>query len=162
MPVVNFAPSVSLIACKFVSLSIYQIVNLLAFQLVSFSACAYCFGWLYLLSECSLASPGSPCTNLEADDCKYEYFHGDHCCCGQCPAPNWLSLACVFDSTTGAGLWQPTNSLCPAEGCGSEGESLGEIWPNQMFFNLILKVLGKSAPNIFAPDCPGPIYLEPN
>ena len=75
---------------------------------------------LYLLSECSLASPGSPCTNLEADDCKNEYSLGDHCCCGQCTG--WLSLACVLDSTTGAQHWLPKGSLCPADGCGNEGE----------------------------------------
>ena len=76
--------------------------------------------WLYPLPECSLASPGSPCSNLEADDCNYKAV-GDHCCCGQCGG--WFSLACVLDSTTGAGLWQPIDlMLCPAEGCGSEGE----------------------------------------
>ena len=72
-----------------------------------------------MLSECSLASLGSPCTNLEADDCKYELIAGERCCCGRCSS--WLSLACVLDSTTGARLWQPIDSLCPAEGCGSEG-----------------------------------------
>ena len=82
------------------------------------------------LSECSLASPGSPCTNLEAEDCKYEHI-GDHCCCGQCSDSPWLSLACVLDSTTGAGTWQPI-ALCPAGGCGSEGE-----WCRECFFFLI-------------------------
>ena len=84
------------------------------------SLLAWLSDWLlYLISECSLASPGSPCSNLEAEDCKYEL--GDHCCCGQCPV--WFSLACVLNSTTGAGLWQPIDMmLCPAEGCGSEGE----------------------------------------
>ena len=83
-----------------------------------------CFSvWLIIsITECSHASPGSPCTNLEADDCKYEHI-GEHCCCGQCADSHWLSLACVLDSTTGAGLWQPIDlMLCPAEGCGSEGE----------------------------------------
>ena len=85
--------------------------------------CPYCD----LLSECSLASPGSPCTDLEAEDCKYKHI-GKHCCCGQCSDSHWLSLACVLNSTTGAGSWQPTDSLCPAEGCGIEGElwDLGE------------------------------------
>ena len=84
---------------------------------------------IYFLSECSLASPGSPCTNLEADDCNYEYFHflGNLCCCGQCTEyldPRWLSLACVLNSTTGDRVWKPKDPiiLCPAEGCGSDGE----------------------------------------
>ena len=80
------------------------------------------FHQLYHISECSLASPGSPCNNLEDKDCKYEHI-GEHCCCGQCSGPAWLSLACVLNSTTGAGFWQPIKSiLCPAEGCGSQGE----------------------------------------
>ena len=80
--------------------------------------------WSNLLSECSLASPGSPCTNLEAEDCKYEFI-GDHCCCGQCSDSPWLILKCVLDSTTGSKLWQstqPDSQTCPAEGCGSKGK----------------------------------------
>ena len=51
-----------------------------------------------------------------AQDCRYAT---DHCCCGICPENFTLSCA-NRDPTTGAGLWQST--LCPAEGCGSEGE----------------------------------------
>ena len=78
--------------------------------------------WLYLSSECGLASLGSPCTNLEATDC---LISGEHCCCGQCPNAPWIRLACVPDSTTGAGLWQML-SPCPADGCGSGGEWFGD------------------------------------
>ena len=33
-------------------------------------------------------------------------------------------MTCAPDSTTGSGFWQPTmySTLCPAEGCGSDGE----------------------------------------
>ena len=96
------------------------------------SACLYfhrlwsllaCPDWFIPLSECSLASPGSPCTNLEAKDCKNGYI-GDHCCCGQCSDSPWLSLACVLNATTGSSHWQPIiDSICPAEGCGSDGEN---------------------------------------
>ena len=75
----------------------------------------------FFFSECSLASPGSTCTNLGERDCKYEYI-GDHCCCGQCSDSSWLSLACVPDSTTGEGVWQ--QQLCPVGGCDSQGEWL--------------------------------------
>ena len=103
----------------------YQLWGLGKNSHIFFGRSSLCFlllssDWSNLLSECSLASPGSPCTNLEADDCKYEHI-GDHCCCGQCSDSPWLSLACVLDSTTGAGTWQPI-SLCPVGGCGSEGE----------------------------------------
>ena len=74
------------------------------------------------LSECSLASPGSLCTNLESENCKYEGIGAEDCCCGQCPGPAWLNLVCVQNSTTGEQLWQPVDSLCPAEVCGTEGE----------------------------------------
>ena len=79
------------------------------------------------LSECALASPGSPCTNLEVSDCKYKSpsLPGERCCCGQCTDSSWLSLACVSNSTTGSGLWQ-TTSICPADGCGSKGEWCGD------------------------------------
>ena len=74
------------------------------------------------LSECALASPGSPCTNLEVSDCKYKSssLPGERCCCGQCTDSSWLSLACVPDQTTEDGIWQM--SICPADGCGSKGE----------------------------------------
>ena len=98
-----------------------------------------------LLPECSLASPGSLCTNLEGEDCKYEHI-GEHCCCGRCSdyslcngnhidedtnmcePMHWLTLACVNDSTTGSGLWRPKDPLCPSKGCGSEGEWFGECF----------------------------------
>ena len=76
----------------------------------------------HILSGCSIASPGSSCTDLEVEECKYEYIGGDHCCCGQCSNSSWLNLACVLDSTTGDRIWQLTQVLCPTHGCGSEGE----------------------------------------
>ena len=82
---------------------------------------AYSSDLILFFSECSLASPGSTCTNLGERDCKYEYI-GDHCCCGQCSDSSWLSLACVPDSTTGEGVWQ--QQLCPVGGCDSQGEWL--------------------------------------
>ena len=72
-------------------------------------------------TECSLASPGSPCSNLEADDCKYEHI-GEHCCCGRCSESHWLTLACVFDPSTGNQHWQPVDTFCSAEDCGSKGK----------------------------------------
>ena len=85
-----------------------------------FDPCLHVLTDFISLSECSLASPGSPCTNLEAKNCKYEWI-GEQCCCGQCSDSPWLSLSCVLDPTTGAGIWQ-RDSICPAEGCGSEGK----------------------------------------
>jgi len=57
--------------------------------------------------------------------------NGDHCCCGQCGE----NFSCVQpDSTTGAGHWQST--LCPAEGCGSEGEVTSPNHPDNYPNNL--------------------------
>ena len=103
-----------------------------------------------LITECSQAIPGSPCTNLEAGDCKYEHI-GDHCCCGQCSNSPWLSLACVLNSTTGAQFWQP-DSLCPAEGCGSEGEK--EIIYTFTFFRSHVERL-LSTGVVSSPNYPG-------
>ena len=59
-------------------------------------------------------SPSQLCVSpAGAQDCHY---HTDHCCCGHCQ-----KFSCALDSTTGAGLWQ-MSTLCPAAGCGSEGE----------------------------------------
>ena len=69
-------------------------------------------------------SPGEPCSRPGALDCPYENQIDNngvtgHCCCGQCD----VDMTCAPDSNTGSGLWQPLHSsLCPAEGCGSEGE----------------------------------------
>ena len=69
-------------------------------------------------------TPGQPCTLPGELDCHYENLIDNHgltgnCCCGQCD----LDMTCAPDSTTRSGLWQPMHSpLCPAEGCGSEGE----------------------------------------
>ena len=71
-------------------------------------------------SECREASPGSPCTNIGTNDCKYKLATGEYCCCGLCSNSTWLSLACLPDSTTGAGIWR-RSSLCPSEGCGNQG-----------------------------------------
>jgi len=100
-------------------------VNLLPDGFTSDSG--WSISWSAVTPECSLAFLGSPCSNLEADDCKNEHV-GEHCCCGQCSDSSWLSLACVPDSTTGARLWQPT--LCPGVGCGSEGEVASPNYPD--------------------------------
>ena len=61
--------------------------------------------------------PSHLCTAPTGDhDC--QYTNSDHCCCGACPEN--FTFSCAHDSTTGAGHWKST--LCPAEGCGSEGE----------------------------------------
>ena len=64
---------------------------------------------------------GQPCSQLpEPLDCHYENSTGltVNCCCGQCD----VDMTCAPDSTTGSGLWQPMHSpLCPADGCGSQG-----------------------------------------
>ena len=68
--------------------------------------------------ECPLLppSPAHICVPpVGTQDCHYTT---DHCCCDNCP--DSFTLSCVPDSITGAGFWQST--LCPAEGCGSEGE----------------------------------------
>ena len=71
--------------------------------------------------ECPTLPPlrGHHCVpRAGALDCHYRHYTSDHCCCGNCP--DSFTLSCVPDSITGAGFWQST--LCPAEGCGSEGE----------------------------------------
>jgi len=80
-----------------------------------------------LSSECPplRPSPGHLCAApAGALDCHYESlnvsFGGNvNCCCGRCN----IDMTCAQDSTTGSGFWQPTmySTLCPAEGCGSEG-----------------------------------------
>ena len=92
----------------------------------------------YLLSECEKASPGSACTNLEANDCKFKIV-GEECCCGQCSDPGWLNLACVPNTTTGAGLWQIDPPRCPADGCGSQGEQCRDKCQNIPFVEFNLK-----------------------
>ena len=52
------------------------------------------------------------------------HYTGDHCCCGQCSES--FTLSCAHpDSTTGAGVWKST--LCPVDGCGSEGDGIVNI-----------------------------------
>ena len=64
-----------------------------------------------------IPTPGHLCSAANgAQDCLYTDI--DLCCCGDCPEV--LEYSCVPDSTTGAGIWQ--SSLCPKEGCGSQGE----------------------------------------
>merc|ERR1719150_3583622 len=60
-------------------------------------------------------TPGQPCSQLPgALECTYD--EPDTCCCGRCER----IFTCVFDnSTSDSGVWQL--SLCPVEGCGSEG-----------------------------------------
>ena len=79
----------------------------------------YLFDLTIFFPECRNASLGSPCTNVGTGDCKYELTSGEHCCCGQCSS--WLSLACVLNSTSGAGVWQ-ISSGCPVDGCDSKGD----------------------------------------
>ena len=64
-----------------------------------------------------------------AQDCRYEGGNGGeiesplvvNCCCNRCDTDR----TCDPDSTTGFGHWKSTHStLCPAEGCGSQGEWL--------------------------------------
>ena len=57
----------------------------------------------FFQSECSGASPFSPCANLEAEECHNELVI-DHCCCGHCPAPHWLTLICVPDPSNLSGF----------------------------------------------------------
>ena len=62
-------------------------------------------------------SPGHLCVApAGAKDCHYA---ADHCCCGHCSESFTFSCARP-DSTTETGFWKST--LCPEEGCGSEGE----------------------------------------
>ena len=64
-------------------------------------------------------TPGHLCVPpTTANDCHY---NTDHCCCGNCPQR--FTFSCAVDSTTGAGLWEKLHSsICPAHGCGKEGE----------------------------------------
>ena len=64
-------------------------------------------------------TPGHLCVPpTSANDCHY---NTDHCCCGNCPQR--FTFSCAVDSTTGAGLWEKLHSsICPAHGCGKEGE----------------------------------------
>ena len=69
-------------------------------------------------------SPGHLCVApAGAKDCHYA---ADHCCCGHCSESFTFSCARP-DSTTETGFWKST--LCPEEGCGSEGE-----WWREFFF----------------------------
>ena len=73
-----------------------------------------------------LPTPGQPCTLPGALNCQNEHFFDNHggtgnCCCGRCD----IDMTCAHDPTTGFGLWEPMHStLCPAEGCGTDGEWL--------------------------------------
>ena len=70
-------------------------------------------------------TPGQPCPQPGELDCHYDK---DQCCCGNC-AQNF-TVSCVSDNS-GAGLWK-MSTLCPPDGCGSEGK-----WcPNVPFHNL--------------------------
>ena len=80
-------------------------------------------------------SAGHLCVAPALDqDCLYDGSSGGtswqsplvvNCCCGRCD----LDSICAHDSTTGSGIWQPMHSpLCPAEGCGSDGEWLRWIY----------------------------------
>ena len=85
------------------------------------------FFFLSIQPECPPLPPstGHLCiASAGAQDCHYESlinnFGGNvNCCCGRCD----IDMTCAPDSTTGSGFWQPMYStLCPAEGCGSDGE----------------------------------------
>ena len=76
-------------------------------------------------SECPALppSPGHLCVPPTGVlNCTYtaESLTVEQCCCGVCPQN--FTVSCVLDSISGAGVWQST--LCPSEGCGSEGELL--------------------------------------
>ena len=73
---------------------------------------------MFIYSECPPRppSPGHLCAPpAGALECMY---NTNLCCCGHCPQN--FTVSCTPDSFTGAGIWQST--LCPADGCGSEGE----------------------------------------
>ena len=81
-------------------------------------------------SDCPpLPSPSQLCVPPSRGQQNCSYNAGDHCCCGQCPQS--FTFSCVLDSTSGAGFWHST--LCPTEGCGSEGE----WWWSKFFLNSI-------------------------
>ena len=88
---------------------------------------AFIFQFFSLQPECPSLPPtrGDLCAApAGALECRYEIFNASfggnvNCCCGRCD----IDMTCAPDSTTGSGFWQPLYStLCPAEGCGSEGE----------------------------------------
>ena len=103
------------------------------FHLVDSNSC-WNLNWFHIqpCPECPPLppTPGHLCfTPAGAQDCYYKGGNGgtdqspfvSKCCCGRCEAEPMIT--CASDSTTGSGLWQPMHSpLCPAEGCGSEGE----------------------------------------
>merc|ERR1712198_267311 len=72
-------------------------------------------------------SPGHLCVApAGAQYCHYDGGNGGtvNCCCSRC------DTTCAPDSTTGSGLWQPMHwTLCPAEGCGSEGVITSPNYP---------------------------------
>ena len=87
---------------------------------------------LSCLSECPLFPPsiGNLCAPPSgAQDCQ---FTDDFCCCGQCPEN--FTFSCVPDSMSGAGVWRST--LCPADGCGSNGVVTSPNYPSNYPNNL--------------------------
>ena len=98
-------------------------------------------------------TPGQPCTLPGELECHYEnlidnYGGTANCCCGQCD----VDMICASDSTTGSGLWQPMHStLCPAEGCGIEGEWWKENGWNIPLMELWLLATGE----VTSPNYPG-------
>merc|ERR1719447_1046482 len=80
-------------------------------------------------------TPGQPCNQLpEALDCYYKNLSKIFkCCCDQCD----VDMTCVLNSSTGSGVWQKMHStLCPAEGCGSEGVVTSPGFPGKYPSNL--------------------------
>ena len=82
----------------------------------------------------SLPSPGHICAG--AKNCNYDPLVV--CCCGRCSS----EFTCeARDSITGSGLWQPR--LCPANGCGTEGERVIDL-------NLTLSWLSNSSSKVLS------------
>ena len=83
-------------------------------------------------SECPYLQPesGQLCASPYVDNsCLYS---GDLCCCDRCS--DYFTFSCVLNSTTGDHHWQ--SSLCPAEGCGDQGETFSFL----DLLNIILKL----------------------
>ena len=89
------------------------------------------YWWFVHWPECPPSPPklGHLCVPpAGAQACHYDDANGgseqspfvSKCCCGRCDTD---TITCAPDSITGFGVWLTIYSpLCPAEGCGSEGE----------------------------------------
>ena len=89
--------------------------------------------FISILSECPYQQPesGQLCASSPYGDnsCLYS---GDLCCCDRCS--DYFTFSCVLNSSTGDHHWQ--SSLCPAEGCGDQGETFSFL----DHLNIVLKL----------------------